>query len=595
MLYCSHGASTLGKILRRPIIMTMNGLEETVGHASETIRTACNTAISGRLLSSYPTPVPSNASKIWQKHQPIVFNNSTREILGYTRSISTTVATEISQDPILNSVSEYTETLDEITAGASAGTEAPPEAADKTSSSKSEDAKKEGLVQNSAEDKVPKDYNKLAPSASPFKIPEEIFQKAKAAPSDSEESFWSHTLYRGPKIDGMEQKVKVHYCRSKQTTEKVIEKYFKDKKVLGFDIEWLPNAYKGQGPKKNVSLIQIASEDRIGLFHIALFPKDGVKNLVADSLKEIMEDPEITKVGVSIKADCTRLRRFLDINARGIFELSHLYKLVKFSESKDFTQINKRLVSLATQVNEHLHLPMFKGEVRSSDWSKALQLDQIVYAASDSYAGIHLYDTMEIKRKALDPVPPRPAHAELNEPIRLAEGVNIPTDDEGVEELDGADIEANSEKDKGCRKLSPSYLASALQDVEVDSDDVVAEAPSLSKVSKKKIPKSPIVLAAETQTAVYRDTHPKNRTTPASLRAYFIWHNNESLSLPEIAALLREIPLQTNTVTTYILEALRLEKLPFKKDRLKEIFDSLPEALVNGRYRSLSKALEESE
>ena len=257
------------------------------------------------------------------------------------------------------------------------------------------------------------EHHDLPETTSSFKMSEEVFRAAKNAADASPESYWTHTLYRGPEQDGVETKVKVHYCRSKHTTERTLQQYFMDKKVLGFDIEWQPEAHKNLGIKKNVSLVQLATENRIGLFHIALYPKDNVDDLVAPSLRKLMEDPGITKVGVAIKADCTRLRRYLKIESRGIFELSHLYKLVKFSSSKDFKLINKRLVSLQTQVQDHLHLPMYKGgEVRAGDWSQPLQMDQIVYAASDSYAGVHLFDTLEIKRKNLDPTPPRPYNAE---------------------------------------------------------------------------------------------------------------------------------------------------------------------------------------
>ena len=77
--------------------------------------------------------------------------------------------------------------------------------------------------------------------------------------------------------------------------------------------------------------------------------------------------------GVAIKADCTRLRKFLGIDTQGIFELSHLYKLVKYS-SEDVKKINKTLVSLAQQVQEHLQLPLAKGDVRMSDWSNTQDL-----------------------------------------------------------------------------------------------------------------------------------------------------------------------------------------------------------------------------
>jgi hypothetical protein len=272
---------------------------------------------------------------------------------------------------------------------------------------------------------------KLPESCTTFSMPESVFRTAKIAAPGSPESFWSHTLYRGPQS----KKPTVHYCRSLVTTERVLQSYFTDKRIIGFDIEWAPEYMKhaNKSARTALSLIQIASEERIALFHIALYPKrdqETAGSLVAPSLRKIMEDPGVTKVGVAIKADCTRLRKNLGINSRGLFELSHLYKLVKFSESKDTHLINKMLVSLATQVNEHLHLPLFKGEVRSSDWSQPLGHNQIMYAASDSYAAVQLYYTLDAKRKRLDPTPPLPWHAELDRPIRVAEGIEIPTDGE---------------------------------------------------------------------------------------------------------------------------------------------------------------------
>jgi hypothetical protein len=364
-----------------------------------------------------------------------------------------------------------------------------------------------------AEPEDPEQHD-LPRTTSSFKMSEEVFRGAKNAASGSPESFWTHTLYRGPEQDGVEPKVKVHYCRSKHTTERTLQQYFLDKKILGFDIEWQPETHRNSGAKKNVSLVQLASEDRIGLFHIALYPKDDVDDLVAPSLRAIMEDPSITKVGVAIKADCTRLRKFLKIESRGIFELSHLYKLVKFSSSKDFKLINKRLVSLSTQVQEHLHLPMYKGDnVRSSNWSQPLEMDQIVYAASDSYAGVHLFDTLEIKRKDLDPTPPRPYNAEENKPIRVAEGVEIPTDEELEPEETPAPKRVYS-------KRPPSYF----KDVSVEIDNLDPEfsistsqpttpTPTTRSKSTKAALKSPFVLEAAALTDLYRATHPKNKVS----------------------------------------------------------------------------------
>lgn len=453
--------------------------------------------------------------------------------------------------------------------------------------------------------------NELPQSTFPYKMTEELFQEAREADSGSPESYWSHTLYRN--VEG--KKVTVHYCKSKHTTERVIKNYFLDKKVIGFDIEWKAEATKKQGAKQNVSLVQIASEERIALFHIAQYTSDNISDLVSDSLKKLMEDPNITKVGVSIRADCTRLRNFLNIDAKGIFELSHLYKLVKYSSSKDFKSINKRLVSLATQVDEHLHLPLFKGEVRSSDWSKALKLDQILYSASDSYAGIVLYDILEIKRKALDPTPPRPFHAELNQPIRLAEGEEIPVD-EAAEELEPVDTTPSNPIRKRKSKPYPISSTTLESEVEISSEDSDADfqpsqelksrsslpttrSKSTTKPSAKpQPPKSPLLVTAEDQGSNYRNktsssTRP-HRATFANLRTYFLWSQNPELSLEEIAVLLRDPPLQTRTVASYILEAVKLEELPYEQGRLKDVLKLWQGAggtkgAMAFRYRGLEK------
>lgn len=209
-----------------------------------------------------------------------------------------------------------------------------------------------------------------------FNISEQAFREAQEAEKESPGSFWSYAMYRGPVADGAEKKVKVHYCKSAHTAERASQ-YFLDEKVLGIDLEWAPEANRHQGARRNVSLIQIASPSRIALFHVALFPpKD---DLAAPTFKKIMEDPGVTKVGVAVKADCTRLRNYLDVDTRGIFELCHLYKLIKYSGSGQRQLVNKRLVPLAQLAEEYLRLPLYKGtSVRSSDWSQALDMGQII-------------------------------------------------------------------------------------------------------------------------------------------------------------------------------------------------------------------------
>jgi ribonuclease D len=169
----------------------------------------------------------------------------------------------------------------------------------------------------------------------------------------------------------------VHYCKTLEATETVAKKFLNDK-ILGFDLEWKAQASAADGIQNNVSLIQLANKERIALFHVAMFkPARNIKDLVSPSLKHILKSPDITKVGVSIKADCTRVRKYLGIEVHAIFELSHLFKVVKYCHSNP-KLINKRLVNLSDQVNEHFGLPLAKGaDVRCSDWTTTLGYTQV--------------------------------------------------------------------------------------------------------------------------------------------------------------------------------------------------------------------------
>ncbi|RAK99698.1 3'-5' exonuclease [Aspergillus ibericus CBS 121593] len=240
--------------------------------------------------------------------------------------------------------------------------------------------------------------------------------------------FFSHNLRKSPKG----KDVLVHYCKSLKTSEKIAQHFLNDK-TLGFDMEWKAQASAFSGIKNNVSLIQIANQERIALFHIAKFPGKRPRDLVPPTLKQIIQNPDITKVGVSIKADCTRLHKFLGIEARGIFELSHLHKLIKYCHT-DPGRINKRTVNLSEQVEEHLGLPLEKvDDVRCSNWAASLSYRQVQYAAADSYACVCLFHAMDAKRKALDPTPPLPAHADLDLPIQIVSEPAVATDNDDVE------------------------------------------------------------------------------------------------------------------------------------------------------------------
>ncbi|KAF1358118.1 ribonuclease H-like protein, partial [Lizonia empirigonia] len=244
-----------------------------------------------------------------------------------------------------------------------------------------------------------------------FQIPEDVLRAAMTAPENTKASFWSSNLYRGS--EG--KQILVHYCKTKAVSERVA-RHFVNEKVVGFDIEWKQWA-SASSIKKNVSLIQLACENRIALFHIARFTETTAAQLMPPTLKSILESPDVYKVGVAVKGDFTRISKYLEVEPRGVFELSRLHNLVQFFATE--TKVTNKLVGLAAQVHQHLQLPLYKGgqlvddpedlsNVRSSDWSLDLNMQQIHYAAADAYAGFRLYDVLEEKRKQLKPTPPRP-------------------------------------------------------------------------------------------------------------------------------------------------------------------------------------------
>lgn len=432
-----------------------------------------------------------------------------------------------------------------------------------------------------------------------YKMPHETFQAARIAKEGSPESYWSYSFYRGPdENNDAKGKVRVHYCRSAHTAEKALQ-YFEGEKLLGLDLEWSPQANKNSGIRKNISLVQIASQSRVVLLHLALYP--GKDEFVTPTLKKLLEDPEITKLGVWINGDCTRLSRFLGIEVRGKFELSHLFKQVKYSASREPLLINKRLVALATQVQDIMGLPMKKDQnVRASDWSQPLDLEQIGYSASDAYAAIQLFAMLNHQREQLDPSPALPFHTEENKPIPIPPGLDIPSEDEALAEDEVADeqeIEAAVESEGSGVGLAAAPRSEGTQ--VLDQAQIPAVKGKESESTPAKIPpppKDPRVEAAEEWVKGYRDDcGGKIKAPPAALKAYHIWHSNEDVDCVSLAKMLREPPLQSSSVASYIMSSVHLEKLPYDKARMKtDVMTQIPGDLARKRFFPLWAAVKSS-
>lgn len=463
-----------------------------------------------------------------------------------------------------------------------------------------------------------------------YEISAKDYRIAATASPSSGGAYWSHKLYKG--AEGTSPKVM--YCTSFDTAEKQAKEFLSEK-VLGFDLEWEPKSSLANGTiKRNLSLIQIASENKIGLFQIALFKGETAAELMPPTLRKMLESPDVIKTGVNVSGDMKRMKACLDVEMQGVLELSHLYRLVMFSGDQP-NLVSFKLVSLADQVQNVLLLPLKKDDNRMSSWSRSLNVEQTNYAAADAYAGFHLYHKLEKMRKEMKPTPPRPAFFETFKPIILGNGDVVERSAKRtaavkrpVAEAEAEEGEEDEEFFDAREELDTYELASSSSDPSKsdsaagvpqsagESDEVAyptlpqvsEETPSVAGLEEQS-PTIPIptlsaepprstnrpttaaTTLAETWTATYLLTHPKAR--PSNLRAHHLWHE-QNFPLQAVAAALRDPPLQLTTVASYVLEAIKIENLPYDVQRVRKVLEVLPRS-VWGRYRGIVERVRRAE
>ncbi|XP_063095870.1 bifunctional 3'-5' exonuclease/ATP-dependent helicase WRN isoform X3 [Cavia porcellus] len=151
--------------------------------------------------------------------------------------------------------------------------------------------------------------------------------------------------------------------------------------VIGFDMEWPPTYSKGK--LSRVALIQLCvSESKCYLFHISsmsVFPQ---------GLKMLLENEAIKKAGVGIEGDQWKLLRDFDIKLKSFVELTDVAnQKLKSTEIWSLNGLVKHLFGKQLLKDK---------SVRCSNWSNfPLSEDQKLYAATDAYAGLIIYQKLE--------------------------------------------------------------------------------------------------------------------------------------------------------------------------------------------------------
>lgn len=166
--------------------------------------------------------------------------------------------------------------------------------------------------------------------------------------------------------------------------------------VLGFDTETRPSFRKGK--TYSPSLLQLALEDEVFLFHFKWMPFD--KQLIS-----ILEDPDIIKTGVAVHDDMTFLSKIMPFTPASVVDLGAVARKNNIE--------NRGLRGLAAAL---LGIRISKGEQCSNWGNSALSPRQIHYAATDAWISRAVYFKMRSLELDLSETPAQTPHKAPRKP-----------------------------------------------------------------------------------------------------------------------------------------------------------------------------------
>ena len=163
--------------------------------------------------------------------------------------------------------------------------------------------------------------------------------------------------------------------------EKAVE-YLLSQPILGIDTETRPSFQKGKSYK--VALAQISTHDTCFLFRLNFFG-------LPPALVRLLEDPNVLKIGLSIRGDFDSLRKRADFKPGKYIELQDFVKpfgIKDLSLQKLYANVFGQRISKAQ---------------RLSNWeADVLTEAQKRYAATDAWACIKIYEELEALRENQD-------------------------------------------------------------------------------------------------------------------------------------------------------------------------------------------------
>ncbi|REE01034.1 3'-5' exonuclease [Marinoscillum furvescens] len=141
--------------------------------------------------------------------------------------------------------------------------------------------------------------------------------------------------------------------------------------ILGFDTETKPTFNKGE--YNQTALIQLSTLTDAFIIRI----KDlGISNL----LKNLLEDPDIVKVGISIRDDLKELKKCRNFRPAGFVDLNDIAG-----------ELGIRQIGMKSLSGIFLKSRISKSQQTSNWESRELTTGQLSYAATDAWVCIKIY------------------------------------------------------------------------------------------------------------------------------------------------------------------------------------------------------------
>lgn len=171
---------------------------------------------------------------------------------------------------------------------------------------------------------------------------------------------------------------RIYVIQSEMETEKAVA-YLSSQPVVGIDSETRPCFTKGHSHK--VALLQISSEECCFLFRLNM---TGLTRPLID----LLEDPKVIKVGLSLKDDFMMLHKRAPFRQQSCIELQdyvYQFGIQDKSLQKIYAILFKEKISKSQQL---------------SNWEADVLTDsQKQYAATDAWACLNIYNLLqELKR-----------------------------------------------------------------------------------------------------------------------------------------------------------------------------------------------------